>query len=96
MQNCLIFYANTCTKRMLDTKDTVDKVANQNEFLRRRVDELEFILHKSHKRNLVFDDLDKRLLALENRVHTFSIDISVPTCTSPPPTSFKNKINIFE
>ena len=61
---------------MLDTKDTVDKVANQNEFLRRRVDELEFILHKSHKRNLVFDDLDKRLLALENRVHTFSIDIS--------------------
>jgi len=56
---------------MADTKDMVEKATNQNDFLKRRIEEIEFILHKPHKRNLVFDDLDKRLGTLENKVITW-------------------------
>ena len=63
-------------KRMVDTKDMVDKVSTQNEYLSRRVDELEFIMHKSHKRNIVFDDFNKRLSKLEDRQHSTLIEYS--------------------
>lgn len=48
----------------------MEKVTSQNEYLKRRLEELEFILHKSHKRNLVFDDLSKRLGKLEDKVNS--------------------------
>ena len=63
-------------KRMVDTKDMVDKVGTQNEYLSRRIDELEFIMHKSHKRNLVFDDYNKRLIKLEEKQHSTLIEYS--------------------
>jgi hypothetical protein len=55
---------------MVDTKELFEKATTQNEYLKRRIEEVEFILHKSHKRNLVYDDLDKRLGALEYKVNT--------------------------
>ena len=64
------------TKRIVETKNTIESVINQNEFLRRRVDELEFILHKSHKRNLVHDNLDKRITKIEEKMTDFTHEIA--------------------
>lgn len=48
---------------------------NQNDLLRRRIDELEFILHKSHKRNLISDILDKRIAKIEEKMGDFTHEI---------------------
>ena len=52
---------------MNDTKELSEKTNSQSDYLKRRIEELEFIVHKSHRRNLVFDDLEKRLGTLENK-----------------------------
>jgi ABC-type hemin transport system substrate-binding protein len=53
---------------MVETKDMVEKTNNQNLYLKRRIEEVEFILHKSHKGNFLFQDIEKRLSTLENKV----------------------------
>jgi len=42
----------------------------------RRIDELEFILHKNHRRNIVYEKLDKRLETLESLHKDFTFEIS--------------------
>lgn len=49
-------------ERSVKTKETVEEVKSQNEFLTRKIEELEFILHKSHKRSTLFDNINKRLI----------------------------------
>lgn len=49
-------------ERSVKTKEHVEEVKTQNEFLTRKIEELEFILHKSHKRSTLFDNVNKRLI----------------------------------
>jgi len=49
-------------ERSMKTKESMEEVRTQNEFLTRKVEELEFILHKSHKRSTLFDNVNKRLI----------------------------------
>lgn len=53
---------------MNETKETISKTNSQNDYLKRRLEEVEFIIHKSHKRNFIFQDIEKRLTALESKV----------------------------
>jgi chromosome segregation ATPase len=49
-------------ERSIKTKENMEEVKTQNDFLTRKVEELEFILHKSHKRSTLFDNVNKRLI----------------------------------
>ena len=49
-------------ERSVKTKESVEEIKSQNEQLTRKVEELEFILHKSHKRSTLFDNVNKRLI----------------------------------
>ena len=55
--------------------NSIEAVSSQNDFLRRRIDELEFILHKSHKRNLISDSLEKRITKIEEKMADFTHEI---------------------
>ena len=53
---------------MQETKDLISSTNSQSNYLKRRIEEVEFVMHKSHKRNFLFSDIEKRLGALENKV----------------------------
>lgn len=53
---------------MKETKDLISRTITQNQNLIRRVDELEFILHKSHRQNLLLSGLETRMEEMEEKL----------------------------
>ncbi|CAI2383906.1 unnamed protein product [Moneuplotes crassus] len=49
-------------ERSIKTKENVEEVKAENKILTRKIEEIEFILHKSHKRSTLFDSVNKRLI----------------------------------
>ena len=64
------------SKRITETHDIIDKVRTQNDLLNRRIDELEFILHKSHRSNTLYLDLENRVSHMEDKMKDYRFEIS--------------------
>ena len=64
------------SQRMTKTRDEIERVRKQNDILLRRVDEMEFILHKSHKQNTLYRDLEDRVSTVEDKMKDFKYEVS--------------------
>lgn len=61
--------------RSIQAKEAVEKIKSENEFLIRKIEELEFILHKSHKRSTLFDNVNKRLIESDSERKMLEVKI---------------------
>lgn len=52
-------------KRSLDAKEASDAQTKMNDILKRKVEELEFITHKSQKKSVIFEEINNKLTKLE-------------------------------
>lgn len=75
----------------------MEEVKTQNDMLTRKVEELEFILHKSHKRSTLFDNVNKRLIEsdAERKMLEVKMDNSFKNFHAEHST-IKDKMHIFD
>ena len=75
----------------------MEEIKSQNDQLSRKVDELEFILQKSHKRSTLFDNVNKRLI--ENDSERKMLEVKMKNDVEnlhAENGSIKDKIHIVE
>ena len=52
-------------KRALDAKEASDAQCKASDSLKRKVEELEFAVHKSQKKSVIFEEINNRISKLE-------------------------------
>ena len=56
-----------CVKRSLYDKEVAGEMKKQNDIIKRKVDEVEFVVHKAQKKTATQEDFNKKI---ENNVRT--------------------------
>ena len=52
------------TKRSIQERELYEILTKKYEESRKKIDEIEFILHKSQKRQTIFDEIEKKIFEL--------------------------------